>query len=143
MLPGAGDGGDRPGGIDLPHASVVGHVQVSSSVEGDTARIPKLGGGGRASVAGMPIFARAGEGGDDAPFVHLANTKVVLVCDVEVPLRVHRHGEGDIELGLGGWPAIAGQTGLSGARHSLYGGGLLCCSVLSTAATAGACGQDD
>src|SRR5215203_2673874 len=142
MLPGAGDGGDRPGGIDLPHASVVGHVQVSSSVEGDTARIPKLGGGGRASVAGMPIFARAGEGGDDAPFVHLANTKVVLVCDVDVSLRVERNVAGPAETSRGCGTAVS-ELLPTVARHSLYGGGLLCCSVLSTAATAGACGQDD
>src|SRR5215217_9705780 len=77
--PGAGDGGDRPGGIDLSHAGVVGQVQVPFSVEGHTARIPELGGGGRASVTGMPILACAGEGGDDSVFVHLANPKVVLV----------------------------------------------------------------
>src|SRR5215211_464304 len=115
--PGAGDGGDRPGGIDLSHAGVVGQVDVPISVEGYTARISELGGGGRASVTGMPILACAGEGGDDSVFVHLANPIVALVCDIEVPLPVHRHGEGDIESCLGGRPAIAGEAGLSGARH--------------------------
>src|SRR5215212_682330 len=120
-LPGACYGGDSPGGVDLPHAGVVGYVEVPLSVEGETARIPELGGGGRASVTGIASRTRAGKGGDDAVFVHLANPIVVLVCDVEVPFPVHRHGEGHIELCLGGWPAIAGETGLSGARHGRDG----------------------
>src|SRR5215217_8825920 len=65
----------------------------------------------------MPILACAGEGGDDAVFVHLANPIVALVCDIEVPLPVHRHGIGEIESCLDGRPAIAGETGLSDARH--------------------------
>src|SRR5215212_10260348 len=116
-LSGASDGGDSPGRIDLPHALVVGYVEVPFSVEGETARIYEFGGGGRASVAGIASLACAGKGGDDALFVHLANPIVVLVCDVEVPYPVCRHGEGHIELCLGGWPAISGETGLSGARH--------------------------
>src|SRR5215212_344459 len=120
-LPGACYGCDRPGGLDLPHAGVVGYVEVPLSVEGYTARIPESCLGGRASVTGIAPLARASEGGDDAVFVDLANPIVVLVCDVEVPLPVHRHGEGDIELGLGGGPAIAGETALSGARHGRDG----------------------
>src|SRR5215212_3461659 len=77
--PGAGDGRDRAGRIDLSHAGVVGQVEVPSIVEGDAARIGEFCGGGRASVPGMPLLARAGEGGDDSVLVDLANPIVVLV----------------------------------------------------------------
>src|SRR5215213_3583250 len=78
-LPGAGEGGDRAGRIDLSHSGVVGQVQVPLSVEGDAASIRESCLGGRASVARIALFARAGKGGDDSVFVHLANTTVALV----------------------------------------------------------------
>src|SRR5215217_2654607 len=71
--PGAGQGGDRPGGIDLSHAGVIDKVQIPSSVEGHLVRFREFGGGGRTSVAGMPRLARASKGGDDSVFVYRAN----------------------------------------------------------------------
>jgi hypothetical protein len=78
-----------------------------------------LGGSGRASVAGMPGLSSASERSDDSVFVHFANP--IVARDVEIPLPVHRHGIGEIESCLGGGPAIAGETRLSGACHGRDG----------------------
>src|SRR5215212_6081132 len=67
----------------------------------------------------MQGFACASEGGDNSVFVHFANP--IVARDVEVPLPAHCHRGGVIELCLGGEPAIARETSLSGARHGRDG----------------------
>ena len=70
----------------------VGDVEVVGGVEGEALRGVELGGGGGAVVAGEALGAGAGDGGDVAEGVDLADDVVAGLGDVEIALGVEDDG---------------------------------------------------
>ena len=69
---------------------VVGEEHVTLSVDGDADRAVQSSLGGRASVSRVALIARPCDRGDDAVFVDLADSLVLRIGDIDVPIAVVR-----------------------------------------------------
>ena len=107
-----GDGiDDAARGRHLPHAVVarVGDVEIARSVHRHAPRAVELRRRGLAAVTAVSAHACAGDGRDVARALrHLADAVIVVVRDVDVPRRVHRHAEREVQLRQRGRCAITG-----------------------------------
>ena len=106
FLPRAGDGGNRPRGIDSTNAIVAGirDVQIARPVRRHARGVVQSSLDCRAAVAAEAALARAGESRDHAGCVDPPHPVVFRVCDVHVARPVRRHEQksivADIEMGL-------------------------------------------
>jgi hypothetical protein len=130
--PGAGDGRQRAGRIDLPHAMslLVGEVDDSVGIDGDVNRglefEPGLGGGhsfGRSAVPERVQGAAAGDGGDHPRGVHTPDEAVVPSDDVQVPGSVDGPIRRAGHLRLCRRPAVAGVAAIARAYAADAGHG--------------------
>ena len=99
LLPRSRNGGDRPDGIDLADAVVGGicDVEVALAVHRHASGKVELCLSCRAAVPAETVLPRSRNGGDRPGGIHLANTVVVAIGDVEIARAIHRHVIGQVE----------------------------------------------
>ena len=102
------DGGDDSGLVDEADVAAVGNHEIAVEIHRDSSRVPQLGAGGEAAVAGVSVGAVAGDGGDGPGGIDHDDTRITQVRNVEIAARVERQ------------PGWIGQLG-RGAGHE--GGG--------------------
>ena len=117
LLSRARNGGDRPGGIHLADAVVVGigDVEVACAVHRHAIGQVETRLSCRAAVLAEPTTTR--NGGDRPDGIDLADAAVVAIGDVEVARAVHRHAIGIVETRLSCRAAIPAETVLPRSRN--------------------------
>ena len=114
---------DKPGRRrDLADALVGGirNVDVARRVHGDRGRLVQIRPGAASAVPVVPRVAGAGERGDVAVGVHLADAVVRLIRNVDVAGRVQGHPERSVQAGGRSHDDVIGIAvvgGRAGARH--------------------------
>ena len=93
-------------------------IEVAVGVEGHRARAVQRDAGQRRAVRGRFAFAGPGERFDEArPQVDAPHPVVADVADEQAPVRGEHDAVGRAQPRRRGRPAVAGETGLAGARH--------------------------
>ena len=112
LLPRSRNGGDRPDGIDLADAVVGGicDVEVALAVHRHASGKVELCLSCRAAVPAETVLPRSRNGGDRPGGIHLANTVVVAIGDVEIARAIHRHVIGQVETRRNRRAAVPGET---------------------------------
>src|SRR4051795_12666244 len=110
---GAGDGGDRAGGVDAPDAVVagVGDQVAAADDRRDAAGRAEQGRGRGAPVAGEAGRGAAGHGQDQSASGDQADPVVAGVGDEEGAVGQHRHVARLVERGAGGGVPVAAEPG--------------------------------
>ena len=116
----AGHGGNNPGSIDLADTVIisVGDVEVSGRIHRHPVGEVQRGAGSRNTFAGEgsgPIAAR--KGGDNPGSIHLADTVIRKVGNVEVAGRIHRHPARVLQTGADSLAAVAAERSDPIASH--------------------------
>ena len=87
----------------------VSHNDVAAAVNKDARRVEKIGIDSGAVVSRESSYAGTGNSGHDSIRVHLANTLVVLIPNVDVPGKIGGDGYRDVERRGCGWTIVAGK----------------------------------
>ena len=112
----AGHGTDRPAGRNLADAVVsdalgrslgVSDIEIAGCIQRNAEWGRYLSAGGGAAVAAVAGRAVTGNSADGSAGIHLADTAIHGVGNVEIAERVQRHSAGKIELRAGGRDAVA------------------------------------
>ncbi len=113
-----------PDGVHLAKAvaAPIRNVDVPRAVHRYGYRQKQLGAGGRAAISRRPRSPITRERADGSGGIHLADTVVIPVHDVEVAGAVHCHIGGNANPGFGGGAAIPGEDQGPVAGYSVNDG---------------------
>ena len=112
-------GSDDTTCIHLPDALIVGipNVDIAGSINSHVARKIKHSFSGRASVAAVAFVTISRHGSDDTTCIHLPDTVIVGISNVDIAGSINSHAERKIKHSFSGRASVAAVAFVTISRH--------------------------